>query len=688
MKGRPGNASCVAGALMGSVVTGVLLTVLSGGGVLFPGEEHAAGGAPPRRPAWWDAIAALGPGSSRGGSSATGSTLCPAPAARGGGGGAGASRVAAAAAAAPPSSPSSGSAAPGSLGGCAGGASRLGCLRLAPVGPAPYGSFPVSLEEVAFIISSHDEYPLALQNYNDVFALWGRDAPHVYWYSRWENGTADGRPYFRPLNLDTAHERIPRMYTATWEAAPSHIRWFVSADDDTYFFIENLLDTLSQYDSALPWYLGDWSEDLQSLNWYSRMGYGGGGIAVSRPVMAALNEPGSALSLSQCLVRNAQAATGDEKLSRCIADLGVPLTRQPGFHQVDVRGDIRPVLWYVYSTSPLISLHHLKAADHILRGPNGPDNAAHMRALFAAYAAHEPSLLLGLHHTQDPGQKFTVALNFGHSVRIWPNVYRSISMTKFVPKSFGTWQPVLGLGFNFDIGHWSSDFACHYGLFEWTGFDGDVDAARAAAAAAVEGREWTDPDALVNATVLWRHSSMLMPAAAVYGGDASSSSGNGEALAGLSEAEGAAIEAGGSGWRRVVWPSAASDPTHVAGMGGWHTYARVIPRECTSVTPQPVAAATTVRVRLVPCFSLSQPLTVLASNGSHVYLAAEACRRHALRSYPDAFPDGPPAPPAPPPPADVIKNPDSVAAQALLGAQRAVVEEGFKRKPPVIANAK
>lgn len=33
-------------------------------------------------------------------------------------------------------------------------------------------------------------------------------------------------------------------------------RWFCHADDDTYFNVQRLYETLSQYDPALPWYLG------------------------------------------------------------------------------------------------------------------------------------------------------------------------------------------------------------------------------------------------------------------------------------------------------------------------------------------------------------------------------------------------------------------------------------------------
>jgi hypothetical protein len=58
------------------------------------------------------------------------------------------------------------------------------------------------------------------------------------------------------------------------------------------------------------------------------MAYGGGGIAISYPLAEELSN-----MQDECLERYPQLFGSDDRLHACISELGVPLTREPGFHQ-------------------------------------------------------------------------------------------------------------------------------------------------------------------------------------------------------------------------------------------------------------------------------------------------------------------------------------------------------------------
>ncbi|KAG7019233.1 hypothetical protein SDJN02_18192, partial [Cucurbita argyrosperma subsp. argyrosperma] len=54
----------------------------------------------------------------------------------------------------------------------------------------------------------------------------------------------------------------------------------------------------------------------------------------------------------------------DDRIQACMAELGVPLTREPGFHQYDVYGDLLGLLG-AHPVTPLLSLHHLDVVEPI-----------------------------------------------------------------------------------------------------------------------------------------------------------------------------------------------------------------------------------------------------------------------------------------------------------------------------------
>ena len=110
------------------------------------------------------------------------------------------------------------------------------------------------------------------------------------------------------------------------------IRWYVMADDDTVLFIDNLVDVLSKYDHTKYFYIGTNSECALS-NFYNsyEMAFGGAGYALSYPLAEVV-----AKNMDLCIKRYPTLFGSDHMLQSCIADLGVSLTQEKGFHQVIV----------------------------------------------------------------------------------------------------------------------------------------------------------------------------------------------------------------------------------------------------------------------------------------------------------------------------------------------------------------
>ncbi|KAH7861701.1 hypothetical protein Vadar_029534 [Vaccinium darrowii] len=108
------------------------------------------------------------------------------------------------------------------------------------------------------------------------------------------------------------------------------VRWFVFGDDDTVFVTANLVSTLAKYDHEKWYYIGSGSEGYEE-NFGNSLGmaFGGGGFAISGSLARAL-----AGVLDSCLVRYPHLYGSDARIFSCLSELGVELTREPGFHQV------------------------------------------------------------------------------------------------------------------------------------------------------------------------------------------------------------------------------------------------------------------------------------------------------------------------------------------------------------------
>lgn len=124
--------------------------------------------------------------------------------------------------------------------------------------------------------------------------------------------------------------RISRIISESFRLVSPDVRWFVLGDDDTIFNADNLVAVLSKYDSSEMIYIGAPSESHSANTYFSHsMAYGGGGIAISYPLAEALSN-----ILDDCLERYHILYGSDDRLHACISELGIPLSREQGFHQV------------------------------------------------------------------------------------------------------------------------------------------------------------------------------------------------------------------------------------------------------------------------------------------------------------------------------------------------------------------
>ncbi|XP_057810468.1 uncharacterized protein LOC131024924 isoform X2 [Salvia miltiorrhiza] len=130
--------------------------------------------------------------------------------------------------------------------------------------------------------------------------------------------------------------RISRIVSETLRSAEmtGNVRWLVMGDDDTVFVAENLVRVLSKYDHDQYYYIGSSSEShLQNIHFSYAMAYGGGGFAISYPLAVALQK-----MQDRCIQRYPGLYGSDDRMQACMAELGVPLTKELGFHQCILGG--------------------------------------------------------------------------------------------------------------------------------------------------------------------------------------------------------------------------------------------------------------------------------------------------------------------------------------------------------------
>eukprot|EP00262_Sarcandra_glabra_P000018 TRINITY_DN10008_c0_g3_i1.p1 TRINITY_DN10008_c0_g3~~TRINITY_DN10008_c0_g3_i1.p1 ORF type:complete len:254 (-),score=24.27 TRINITY_DN10008_c0_g3_i1:46-807(-) len=98
----------------------------------------------------------------------------------------------------------------------------------------------------------------------------------------------------------------------------------------------------------------------------------------------------------------------------CLAELGVGLTRELGFHQVDIRGDLFGML-SAHPLAPLLSLHHLDKVEPIFPKMNRSRALEH---LFEAIKV-DPGRILQQTICYDRANSRTISISWGYVVQVF-----------------------------------------------------------------------------------------------------------------------------------------------------------------------------------------------------------------------------------------------------------------------------
>ncbi|EEF33811.1 hypothetical protein RCOM_1124460 [Ricinus communis] len=153
--------------------------------------------------------------------------------------------------------------------------------------------------------------------------------------------------------------RISRIISETLKLEMKGVRWSVMRDDDTVFIPDNFV----------------------------------------RPLAKAL------------------AYGSDDRIQACMAEFGVPLSKEPGFHQFDLYGNLFGLL-SAHLVAPLVSLHHLDlvlpifpSADRVqalqrLRAPLQLDSAALMQQSIC----------------YDQTRNWTISVSWGYAVQMFRGI--------------------------------------------------------------------------------------------------------------------------------------------------------------------------------------------------------------------------------------------------------------------------
>ncbi|XP_023534107.1 uncharacterized protein LOC111795766 [Cucurbita pepo subsp. pepo] len=227
--------------------------------------------------------------------------------------------------------------------------------------------------------------------------------------------------------------RIARVVLETIAVGHSNVRWYVFGDDDTFFFPENLVKTLSKYDDELWYYIGSNSETSDQNRVFGyEMGFGGAGFAISQSLARILRKV-----FDSCIERYPHLYGSDSRIQSCLTELGVKLTHEQGFHQVDLKGNIFGLL-ASHPLTPLVSLHNLDHIEPIFPNMTVKESLQH---LFEAVEV-DSQRIVQQSVCYDRWFSWTISVSWGYAVQIHErNVFLPDAIS--VQRTFMPWKREL-----------------------------------------------------------------------------------------------------------------------------------------------------------------------------------------------------------------------------------------------------
>ncbi|GFP89422.1 hypothetical protein PHJA_001085800 [Phtheirospermum japonicum] len=228
---------------------------------------------------------------------------------------------------------------------------------------------------------------------------------------------------------DVTAQRIINGIMETYREDHENLRWLVMGDDDSIFFVDNIVRVLAGYDHTKYYYFGGHSEFILSNYRYSfSQGFGGAGFILSLPLARAM-----AREMENCLRRYRHLRAADTTTMSCIADIGVSLTPLPGIHQIDLRGDLSGFL-SSHPKFPLMSLHHFDTVDPIFPNMNRSESTRHL--MKAAAADHSRVLQQTTCYHRPTNWSFSIS--WGYSAHIYERIVPR-SYLQYPIETFKTW---------------------------------------------------------------------------------------------------------------------------------------------------------------------------------------------------------------------------------------------------------
>ncbi|CAN4097719.1 unnamed protein product [Withania somnifera] len=241
--------------------------------------------------------------------------------------------------------------------------------------------------------------------------------------------------------------RISRVVVDSFQAGLPNARWFVMGDDDTIFFIENLVTVLAKYDHRQMYYIGESSESVeQNVMHAYDMAFGGGGFAISYPLAEELVR-----IMDGCLNRYFNFYGSDQRVWACVDEVGVSLTRERGFHQIDIRDDPFGLL-AAHPMAPLVSLHHLDYVQSLFPNQNQLES---LRILTTAYKV-DPARTMQQCFCYYHKYKWSVSVSWAYAVQIYPWLLSAKDLETPL-QTFRTWRSWSNGPFTFNTRPISSE---------------------------------------------------------------------------------------------------------------------------------------------------------------------------------------------------------------------------------------
>ncbi|GFZ06820.1 fringe-like protein [Actinidia rufa] len=135
----------------------------------------------------------------------------------------------------------------------------------------------------------------------------------------------------------------------------------------------------------------------------------------------------------RCIERYPDLYGSDDRIQACMAELGVPLTKEVGFHQFDVYGNLFGLL-AAHPIAPIVSLHHLDVVEPIFPYV---DRAQALERLKVSMKLDSAGLMQQS-ICYDKAENWTVSVSWGYAVQIFQSIVSARKM-EIIQKTFLNW---------------------------------------------------------------------------------------------------------------------------------------------------------------------------------------------------------------------------------------------------------